>query len=584
MKDLKSGYVFLSVLLTIALSGTFAVAEYHHVEDCTVCHYSGNQEGTECNDCPNLMLVRCEIETPNSGPMDVVFTGPYERSEEPYDGICEVCHTETKYYRNDGGCPNPPCDQDDKHLDYGSGNCISCHKHAPSEFGHGGAEWGPDCEACHDHTATPDWGWVTIFGVGDHDDAWGGAYEVYVDCSTCHDNNLLAVHGVDSDPYDHCSACHDSGNHTHGLGMDCLLTPRDTLEPWDGSCQQGDCHTAFHEDSTEAHWPFADPTDYEANCNRCHDQSSWAVDQDSCMYGNYCHTTYGPGDYTPPVTTTNALPSYVGPANIDFSITDNGASVGIGRTFYKLDGGPETPVTNLFVSALDPDPHVLEYWSKDQAGNVESPTNSASFTIVEDTEAPTTDSDAVEGKTYYHVAVITLTADDNGTLGVKDTYFSLNGDDTQTGTRVHIPGASGTIEYTLRFWSEDWSGNIEDPEEENPENNIVTFTVTAGTGTIRLVWGDSDEEEPDWLCSVDPDAWADWYIRIGGPTGWLVASGGDGCYAGPWSGVNNITVPVSPTPYFVRIDWWHSYYEFLDQTDFSNVEVTTPGQIIRLRY
>ena len=107
MKDLKSGYIFLSVLLMIALSGTFAVAEYHHVEDCTVCHYGG--ESTDCKGCSNIKHVRCEI-----GGLGAVTFPPYVRGEEPYDGVCEVCHvlwdgeTGTKYYTNDGsGAAHP---------------------------------------------------------------------------------------------------------------------------------------------------------------------------------------------------------------------------------------------------------------------------------------------------------------------------------------------------------------------------------------------------------------------------------------------------------------------------------------------
>ena len=560
MKHLKSGYVFLSVLLTIALSGTFAVAEYHHVEDCSICHYSGGQDGSNCKDCPNDTFVRCVIDTPSSGNKEVVFTGSYV-DEDFHDGVCQVCHTQTKYYTNDGS--------GDPHPEYQPGlggpgtDCMLCHKHTPSEFGHGGAEWGPGCEACHDHTATPGSGWVTIFADDGHDSAgWIDPkpyFDVDVDCGACHKNDLFAVHGVDSVTFDHCSTCHP--------------TPYNTLDPWDRSCQQGDCHIVYHEGSPEAHEPFEDPFDPENDCNRCHDQYSWAVEQDNCLN---CHATYNSVDTTAPVTTTNALPSYVGPANIDFSIydEDNAGKVGVGITFYKLDSGPETAGTNLFVSALDPYPHVLELWSKDQAGNDETP-HFVDFFIDEDFLPPTTTSNAQA--TYNQGAVITLTATDDGTLGVKNTYFSLNDGPTQTGTSVNIPAASGpSVDYTLDFWSEDWSGNIEEP------HNSVDFTVL-GNGTLRLVWGNSDEEDPSWLCSVDPEAWADWVIRSGGSSGPVFATGWGDCSPGPWSGVNDVTVPVSPEPYYVKIDWWDSYYEWEDQTVFWNVYVTTP-EIIRLSY
>jgi hypothetical protein len=65
-------------------------------------------------------------------------------------------------------------------------------------------------------------------------------------------------------------------------------------------------------------------------------------------------------------------------------------------------------------------------------------------------------------------------------------------------------------------------------------------------------------------------------------SGTVVASGSGGCPN--WSGVNDVAVPVSATPYFVIIDWWNSYDEYYDQTVFSSVPVTTPGQVVRLSY
>jgi hypothetical protein len=267
------------------------------------------------------------------------------------------------------------------------------------------------------------------------------------------------------------------------------------------------------------------------------------------------------------VTTTNAQAAYNGPAEIDFSITDNG-KVGIGRTFYQLDGGTVTVASHVIVTA--PGPHQLDYWSKDQSGNTESAPNTVLFTVAADTTPPTTTSDA--RATYSQGAVIMLTATDASTQGVKNTYFSLNGGPTQTGTSVSIPATSGTIAYTLTFWSEDWSGNIE-------STNSVSFTVTSGSGTFRLVW---------WDCDVYPSQapggndWANWTVRRGGPSGYVVASGSG---ASPnWSGINDVPVQFSPDSYFVRVTWWDSVYGNYEITDFPNVYVTSPGQVVRLSY
>jgi hypothetical protein len=79
-------------------------------------------------------------------------------------------------------------------------------------------------------------------------------------------------------------------------------------------------------------------------------------------------------DGAPPVTTTDALPGYGGPATIHLYWSDN-SGTGV-HTYYKLDGAL-TPT--LYASGIPvPRPHSLselhwlEFWSVDAAGNVES--------------------------------------------------------------------------------------------------------------------------------------------------------------------------------------------------------------------
>jgi len=554
-------------------------------------------------------LVRGAIMTPNSGEREVRLfrdsgTNSFADGDADYDGVCEVCHTRTRHHHNDGLAPQP--------AHYDGGRCISCHPHANGFAGldhtaagfvlpvdlclgchhsagsdlvagvHGNqcglchidplgagplvepyettAPSGGLCTVCHDfnqihgnvnHTATPGSGAVAIFADRTHDDAaWaygqpGPHFDIIVDCTLCHTSDLPAAHGND------CSTCHPS--------------PYDSLSTWEGGCQQGGCHADYHGDIYAAHDPFESTYGGSNDCTICH-ASGWDVPQSNCLN---CHAGYGSGDRTPPVTGTDALAEYTGPARIRFSIQDNG-KVGIGRTFYKLDGGPVIAGAELFVSA--PGAHTLEFWSVDQAGNIENQHKFVYFIVFADTAPPITTSNALS--TYYHGATITLGASDAGTLGVKQTYFRINDGPIQTGTRVSIPATSGTLTYTLRFWSEDWSGNIESPKQ-------ATFTVTGGTGKLRLVWGDSDRSGSP--CAGDPEANAAWTIRRG--TNWsspIVASGSGSCPN--WSGVNDVTLPVGPTGYLVIVDWWDSYGGYDDQTVFANVKVTTPGQVIRLSY
>jgi predicted CXXCH cytochrome family protein len=86
-------------------------------EECTVCH---TPHGS-----PNLFLVRTEIDTP-AGEREVDFTnllgladGSFASVSDPGTGLCETCHTTTRYYRSEGsGEPHFPF------------ACFTCHPHA----------------------------------------------------------------------------------------------------------------------------------------------------------------------------------------------------------------------------------------------------------------------------------------------------------------------------------------------------------------------------------------------------------------------------------------------------------------------
>ncbi len=101
-----------------------------------------------CRDCHsphvggNIYLVNSAISTPNSGSRTVTFQSltNFVDNAPPRDGVCEVCHTKTKYYRNDG--TQPQAHNKDTQ------NCTSCHPHnkafAPSESGGDSS-----CCSCH---------------------------------------------------------------------------------------------------------------------------------------------------------------------------------------------------------------------------------------------------------------------------------------------------------------------------------------------------------------------------------------------------------------------------------------------------
>jgi hypothetical protein len=178
-------------------------------------------------------------------------------------------------------------------------------------------------------------------------------------------------------------------------------------------------------------------------------------------------------DTVAPVTSSNALATYVGSASITLTAVDNAGGSGVAHTYYVLDSDPQAEGLSVSTSALGT--HTLEFWSVDVAGNIETPHNTVTFEVTAppvptpDTIAPTTSSDAVA--TYVGSASVTLTAVDNaGGSGVDHTYYILDALPQAEGLSVST-SALGT--HVLEFWSVDVAGNIETP------HNTVSFEVTA---------------------------------------------------------------------------------------------------------
>lgn len=113
-------------------------------QDCQDCH--------SAHDTTNLKLVRMTAATPNSGDRNILYTtcnGPTgsgglmgDASDGDFTDICEVCHTQTSFFRNDASTPV---------TDHFNGErCSNCHKHhkgllEPSGIG------GENCVECHDY-------------------------------------------------------------------------------------------------------------------------------------------------------------------------------------------------------------------------------------------------------------------------------------------------------------------------------------------------------------------------------------------------------------------------------------------------
>lgn len=285
----KTLCVFLLAFVMTFFSATVVCAEYHHVDSCLVCH---NMFG----ESSNLALIWEVIETPNSGDKAVIFldrTGAnsFADGDETYEGVCEVCHTDTNHHRNDGSNPDP-----DPH--YAGTDCIDCHAHR-NEFSHGGGA-GVGCEACHGHDAGYEYqpgefseGAGTVKSHSTHteddsDDLKGPD----IACGDCHDTAKYPFFksGTGNAPYDLsetdvCDACHSPDGAFDGV----LIAKAN----WDEGVYEADGETLKSGKET---W-----------CAACHDDEpafskaqpiEVIVDNPEGTYtGAWDTSTYAPGYY-----------------------------------------------------------------------------------------------------------------------------------------------------------------------------------------------------------------------------------------------------------------------------------------------
>lgn len=166
---------------------------------CSVCHNQHTQQQ------PGNKFIRTTIDlskiagtvkdtngdtVSKTGRKQVKFTGSsdFANGDATYDGICEVCHTQTNYHRNTslGG-----------HAHYQGQNCIPCHSH-DNGFVHGGGGSGSDCITCHGH----DVGYEYEPGKFSQGKGTFKSHSIHTENDNDDKNG----------PYVTCTVCHDTGN------------------------------------------------------------------------------------------------------------------------------------------------------------------------------------------------------------------------------------------------------------------------------------------------------------------------------------------------------------------------------------
>jgi len=375
-------------------------------------------------------------------------------SSAPQHASLDTAHATTpKTCTTTAGCHSGGTNVAAIHTEQG---CAACH----------GAGVTPtsECVSCHDmaaphgddraiHATTVTTGDVKLF---DNHEGYA-PLSWSLDCNLCHESaNLLDAHGND------CASCHSG--------------PRGTFTTWNKTCQQGGCHVTFHAEAPAAHQNEYNTNDCETNCHN----SDWSVPLENC---GFCHTLV---DRNPPVTNSNVKTSYIGTARIALTVSDAWPSSGNAHTYYTVDSGPQTEGTVILVPAptTGSESHSVRFWSVDNDGNVET-AKTASFMVSPDSTPPATEFDGQTSN--VGPASIALLATDNGTSGVKATYYRLDGAPIAAGNFLAVPEPiSGTQNHSLEFWSVDWSDNEE-------SHQTVEFSVTkdsvAPTGSIVIAAG-----------------------------------------------------------------------------------------------
>jgi predicted CXXCH cytochrome family protein len=188
--------------------------------------------------------------------LDQVGPKSFADGDGTYDGVCEVCHTQTKYHKNDGS--------GDSH--YATMNCISCHPHTGG-FAHGGGG-GTGCNSCHGHS---------------------GSHYRHTDvdppktaCGDCHNTGSYPKFADDQDLTNTtvCNTCHSPLGSFNGVNS--VNGSVGAKDNWDQGVYEGTYHNILKDGKEK--W-----------CAGCHDNDPSVVNEvtapdivgDNSTYGYY---------------------------------------------------------------------------------------------------------------------------------------------------------------------------------------------------------------------------------------------------------------------------------------------------------
>jgi hypothetical protein len=217
-------------------------------------HLSGSDTVAWCKDCHNphqhqdvfpQWYIRDNINTPSNGGRALLFSNSTDfihgatGGAQPYDGICETCHTQTNYHRNNAS---------GDHNHFADQSCVSCHSHENGFLPSGGNA----CLACHSSPTGSRRAISNDFTrPGGHHPL---TYNTAGDLDTPQDNNCIICHLEGSDP----GTYHANGS------VDLNPDPDNSgSSEWQGNPAVGDAAFSLDPNSPPSWW-----------CMDCHDGSN----------------------------------------------------------------------------------------------------------------------------------------------------------------------------------------------------------------------------------------------------------------------------------------------------------------------
>ena len=167
-------------------------------------------------------------------------------------------------------------------------------------------------------------------------------------------------------------------------------------------------------------------------------------------------------DVSAPSTTDDAPAGWRDTA-VTVTLTPSDTASGVASTAYRVDGVGWQSGTSVSISApsngSNDATHTIEYYSTDNAGNVESTKNCQ---VKIDTQTPTTTDNAPPAWQSWSTTV-TLTPGDAGS-GVSLTEFRIDGGSWLTGTAATVRAwkrGGGVGIHTIEYYSTDNLGHVE---------------------------------------------------------------------------------------------------------------------------